>query len=309
MFSKFNTQIKTIFLDTNSANFTVDKKVNVILSPSLYWVKKVTVPVKSLRELKPLLESLFEDTLPKGSYSYTAYKQEDNYFIFAYEDKKILDLLSKKGLSPSHVNNVYFAQSELSNIDKALKIDGQQSIVVKDGIVISLPALWANGDEKLNVKELKLSKHNVKLKQFGHIVDDKSLYTIVGLFVVFIVIVATEYFITENKITQIENMQNTLFTKYDLKPTMIQNRSMLKEYKSTYEVQTKLRNTIAVLLKLSLDSNQKIKFLHFKADKLNVTVMGVKKGKEQYIEKVLKSKGLQYASKFQDNNWYLEFSL
>jgi len=309
LFSRFNTQIETIFIDTHSANFTIDKKVNVILSPSLYWVKKVTVPVKSLRELKPLLESLFEDILPEGNYSYMAYKQDDYYFIFAYEDKKILDLLSQKGLSASHINHTYFAQSEFSEMDGAFKIDEQQSLAVKDGIVISLPSAWANNEKKIDVENLKLSKHNVTLKQFGHIVDEKSLYTIIGLFVVFIFIVATEYFINEHEISKIENVQSTLFSKRNLEPTMMQNKAILKGYKKTYNIQMKLRKLVATLLKLHLGKNQKIQFLGFKENKLNVTFIGIKKGEEQHMERVLKSKGLHYTSKSQDTNLYLEFSL
>ena len=87
MFSKFNKQIDTIFLDTICDNFHTDNKVNIILSPSLYWIKKVSLPVKNVKDVKPLLASIFEDILPDGTYNYSAYKNDDAYLVFAYEDK------------------------------------------------------------------------------------------------------------------------------------------------------------------------------------------------------------------------------
>ncbi|MEA2091565.1 MAG: hypothetical protein U9O83_04260 [Campylobacterota bacterium] len=123
MFTIFNPKLTTLFLDPNSeSSYSAIKgaKVNIILSPSLYWVKKLSLPVKYLRDAKKLLPSLFEDTLPKGNYSYTAYKSGDEFLIFAYEDKYILETLSKEGISLSNVANVYFAQSEMQNIEGAL---------------------------------------------------------------------------------------------------------------------------------------------------------------------------------------------
>ena len=132
MFTKYKKQIDTIFLDTNSNDFTNKESVNVILSPSLYWVKKVSLPVKYLRDVKPLLPSLFEDILPDAVYSYFVYKSEEEYFIFAYEDKKIFNLLNSKGIPASHVNNVYFAQSEFGGVDGAIKIDEKNSLYFKE---------------------------------------------------------------------------------------------------------------------------------------------------------------------------------
>ena len=98
---KFNTKLKTIFLDPNSDKSVINnydndsilvtddaskkrEKVNVILSPSLYWVKKLSLPVKYVREVKKLLPSIFEDTLPKGNYNYTAYKSGEDFFGFEH---------------------------------------------------------------------------------------------------------------------------------------------------------------------------------------------------------------------------------
>ena len=309
MFSKFKRQFDTIFVDVNSANFELDDSVNVILSPSLYWVKKVSLPVKSLRDVKPLLESLFEDILPDGRYSYTAYKEGDEYFIFAYEDKYILDTLAQKGIPFAKINKVYFAQSELSSLEDAKKLNEEEVILVQDGIVILLPAKFSETDDKLELNGIELSKRTISLKQFGHILNEKSLYTIVALFLVMVLLVLSEYIITLNKVNNLQTQREALFAKYKLKPTMIQNRSLLKKYESTYKSQIELRKLMATVLSMRLKDGQRLKSVSYKNKKFKLQYIGLKKGQESYIESSFKNKGFTYSAQFKKDIWYVEFKL
>ncbi len=307
MFTKFNKQIKTIFLDPASASFTLDESVNVILSPSLYWVKKVSLPIKYVREAKSLLPSLFEDTLPDGTYSYSVYKKDDDFFIFAYEDKLILETLSQKGISPTKVNSVCFAQSELNNIDGAIKINEFQSIYIKDDIVILVPCCWIEESGTLNIANVTLSKHRIKLKQFSHIVNDKSLYMLASIFTLLILLMSVEYFITEQKLSSTLELKDELFEKNGLKSTIMQNRSMLKEYKRTHLTQMKLRELMAVVLSFKLKKDEKLSLINLKGKKLIVEIDGVKNSDE--IKKVIKSKNIKYKSTLKDKSLHLEIEI
>jgi len=306
---KFKRQVDTIFVDSNSADFHVEGSVNVILSPSLYWVKKVSLPVKSKREVKPLLESLFEDMLPEGRYSYEAYKFGDDYFIFAYDDKYILDLLAKKGIASSKINGVYFAQNEFLHLKEAKKIDENEVMLLKDDIVILLPAKFSKAESVVDISDIKLSKNRVTLKQFGNIINEKSLYAIVALLVVLLLLIATEYIMTLNKIEQLQTKRDNLFTKYALKPTMMQNRSLLRGYKEIYTRQMQLRKILAVVLGMHLKSKHKVKFIAYKNRKVIVIYSGLKKGDERYIETYFRAKQLDYSAKYKNNIWYVELKL
>jgi len=55
----------------------------------------------------------------------------------------------------------------------------------------------------------------------------------------------TQYFITKQKIYYIEEQKSELFSKYDLKPTMFQNKALLKKYKDIHSKQTKLREELS----------------------------------------------------------------
>ena len=309
MFSKFKKQCNTIFVDKNSADFVVQESVNVILSPSLYWVQKLTLPVKSLREVKPLLESLFEDILPEGRYSYTAYKEGDAYFVFAYEDKVLLDLLQEKGISPAKINSVHFAQSELSRLETPKKVEDGSTIMTQDDVVVLVPQNLVDSKELLDVSNLALSKRSVTLKQFGHIVNEKSLYTVVALFVVLVVLVATQYFITVAKTDKLQTQREEIFAHYHLKPTMIQNRALLKRYEALYRSQLQFRSLMKAILSMKLPNGVSIQRIQLKNKKLQIFYSGLKKGEEKALTRIFTEKNFSYKTGFFKDIFRVEFVL
>jgi len=312
LFTIFNSNLTTLFLDPNSSsNYSAIKgaKVNIILSPSLYWVKKLSLPVKYLRDVKKLLPSIFEETLPAGNYSYTAYKSGDEFLIFAYEDKLILETLSQEGISLSNVANVYFAQSEMQNIEGALKVNETQSLYVKDDIVVLLPCCWIEESGDLDLSDITLSKHRVVLHQYGHIVDNSSLYKIGAVLVVLSMLVFGEYFITVQKTAQISELKDKVFEKYKLKQTTLQNRSMLKKYKNIHERQTKIREYISYILSLKLQGREKLSKLSLSNTTLNAEFSDASKATASRIKKRLKSRKVNFKADIKDSRLYLEMIL
>ncbi len=267
MLTRFNQDKKIIFLDPHTELLVSDEKLHIILSPSLYWVKKVILPLKHAREAKKLLESLFEDVLPEGNYSYSVYKasEEGEFFIFAYEDKSILDLLTKQGISSSNIGSVHFAQSELYNLQGAMKINETQSIYVKDGIVTLVPCCWIQESGMLSIEDTQLSKHKIILTQFGHIVDSSSLIKISAILGLFILLIWVELFILKQDIQKIQAQSSELFIKYKLKPTIFQNKALLKKYTKIHTNQTKLRMNFSKELK-----KKNIQKISYKNNKLKV---------------------------------------
>lgn len=231
-------------------------------------MQKVKLPVKYIRDAKKLLPSMFEDILPSGNYSYSVYKdenEENSFFIFAYEDKKIIDLASKFGISSSDISSVRFAQSVLDKLEGAVKINDMQSIYVKEGVVTLVPCCWIEEKGDINLDELNLSKHTITLAQFGHIVDNSSLYKIAAVLVAFSVLFFSEYFITQQKIASLEKQTQELYSEYELKPTMFQNKAVLKKYKDIHTNQTKLRDELSEKLK-----QKDIKLITYKNNALKV---------------------------------------
>ena len=317
LFMKFNnlfsigTKNKTLFLDPSSSDthYQYDTKVDIILSPSLYWVKKLSLPVKYISDVIKLLPSIFEESLPDGNYSYYAYKSGDFYFAFAYEDKLIIDEISKKGILLSNVSDVYFAQSELNHTKGAISISESLSLYVKDELVVLVPSEWAEEKNDLDISQITLSKNRVILQQFGHIVDRKSFYSIFGILAIFILLAFSELYITNKKSQDILELKNELFAKNSLKPTMMQNRVILKKYLSTHNKQIKIREYISHLLSLRLKSNEKITLINLKNTKLLVNFSSTNSKTLMHVTKSLKAKGLKFTSKHKDNTLHLEIQL
>jgi len=309
LFSRFNKSIQTLFVDLHSESFIVNEKVNVILSPSLYWVKKVSLPLKNAREVKPLLPSLFEDILPEGIYSYYVYKEEESFFIFAYEDKFLIEILQKKNITLAQVNKIYFAQSEFSSLKEAVSINETQSICSKEGMLILLPTVWMKETSDLNLAQRELSKHAIRLKQYGHIVKDTSIYKAIGFVAILLLLFTTQLFITSSRANTLELQKSELFSKNGLKPTMLQNRSLLHSLEKTHEKQMALREDIARFLQVRLQSPQELSLLRLKRNVLLVEFTHVKRGTERSIAKYLQSKGLNFKATFKNETLSLKVYL
>jgi len=309
LFTIFNQKYKAIFLDPDSPTIAVDEKVNIILSPSLYWVKKLSLPVKYARDAKKLLPSIFEDTLPEGNYSYSVYKQDDNFFAFAYDDKVIIDTLNKKGLTVSNIASVYFAQSELFFLKDTFKINDIQSIYVKDGIVILLPSGWVKESGKLDLDELKLSKNSITLTQFGHIVDKSSFYKISAVLIALILLVSTELFITRTKVNELIKLKEELFTKSKLQATMFQNEAELKQYKKIDLRQNKIRDCVTLLLSLRLKSSESLVTMKLKEKSFVADFKALSKESIVEISKKLNRSGFKFKTESKEDIWHLEMVL
>lgn len=307
MFTRFKKSYKTIFLDPSSKNINIDEKVNILLSPSLYWVKKVSLPVKYTREVMRLLPSIFEDILPDGHYSYFAYKDANDYIVFAYEDKLILDTMAEKKIELSKVANIYFAQSELENLEGAYKINESQSIYVKDGIVVLVPCCWVQESSELDLSAIKLSKNSIVLKQFNHIIEISSLYKIAGVFIFITLLIAIEWFITYEKTEHILDEKESLYSKYHLKQTTMQNEFIFNKYEKIYKKQTKLRDFLSEILKLHILNSENISNIRYKNNKLTVFISNIKNASD--IKRQLKKEHIPFNSYMKKSELILEFSL
>ena len=310
MFTIFNKKHKIIFLDTSSPNIDTSKKVNIILSPSLYWVKKLSLPIEKSSEVQKLLESIFEDILPAGDYSYSVYK-ENNYFIaFAYDDTLILNTLKEKGIKIRNVAGIYFAQKELNFIDSATKINDTQSVFLKDDILILLPSEWVKDDEFFNINKISLSNHTIRLAQFGHNTNNnKSFYKIGTTLIILISIIVSELIIVNSKISNYSIKKELLFKKAKLQATMFQNKAMLKKYNKVHAKQTKIREIMSSILSTKLESSEILSKLILKDKKLTAYYSIISKKTLIAIQKELRAKKIRFSIKKKKEHHIIEMIL
>jgi hypothetical protein len=262
-----------------------------------------------VREARKLLPSIFEDSLPDGHYSYFAYKSGEEFFLFAYEDKKIFDLLSKNGIAYADIASVHFAQSEFKEISSAFCVNEKQCMYLKDSLLVLAPSAWISEKERLNLDSLQLSKQTVTLQQFGHIVDNSSLYKIGAILGVLALILIVEIFIATAKRDEIALAREGIFSKYKLQPTMFQNSASLSKYSKIHKEQTKFRAVISYFLTMKLQKKQKITLIDYKNNLLTVMIDNVSNSSIGAIKKQLDDNGVKYTSALKNSSLKVEVKI
>ncbi len=250
MFSKFKTERRVIFLDPDVDIEPKEDKTAVILSPALYWVRGFDLPLKSEKEAKKLLPSLFEDFLPEGEFHYYGYFEKERYIGFAYEEKKVRTLLVQKGVELGTIEALYFAQSEFTEEMLPVRLNDAWMLTSIDDIVVKLPLREETETKPLDLSSIKLSSKAIKIERYAAPIEKKTLYTLCAVFLLFALLYALQWFRIEREAVHLKQRSNELFSRYSLLPTMMQNRSVLKKYEKIDTKQKKVRRIVAALLKV-----------------------------------------------------------
>jgi len=309
LFTKYSKKRASLFLEPSLEFKRTEQDINIILSPSFYWVKKIFLPLRRERDVKKLLPSIFEDILPEGNYSYAVYKKEEYFLAFAYEDRKILEFLAARGVSMAHVGNICFAQLYFTEADLPLRINEARTLVMQDGIIVMVPSSWHEGARELALDDRIFPKQTIMLEKFNHIVDKKNIYQVASILSFIVFLLGMELFIVRQQSNEILSAKEALFSANNLKPTVMQNESMAKRYNALHEQQMKLRATIATIINLRLKPSEKIESINYKQKSIQVFFEGVKEVDFGRIAEALKSKNIEYKIDFKDSTAILEVQL
>ena len=301
---------RPLFVDLHTpSNNDTDALFNIILSPSFYWVKRVSLPVQSLREVKKLLPSLFEDTVPKGAYNYYAYEDDDAYLVFAYDDKKILDLLTERGITPDQINEVYFAQSEFQDIDQAVSIDEKCALDLQDRVVVKLPGTLIENSTPLQLQEHTFSEHALELARYAHIATTKTVIRFAVITGTLILIFALDWIVSLSKIAEFDDSHLALYKERHLPATKVQNEAILASLKKEYNQQIKMRKLTDKVLHINLQKNEYITLYDLQGKKLVVELRVASSKRASEVIKALKKHSLSFKDNFDKSKLRLEFTL
>ena len=253
----------------------------VILSPTLYWVKKFSIPVRSSKEAQKLLPSLFEEFLPEGKYEYFGYFQEDSFFGFAYDKEMVVSLLKQKGIELSQVVSVRFAQSEFTEKDLPYALDEDRVLVLQEGIVIVMPGFFVNEKKKINLQQLQLSNHTLKkFERYDHLINTKTVLMIALSAVGVLLFNIMAWYETSQTNKEIQMQQAEVFKKYHLLPTKMQNLSLLKKYEKIYQNQKEIRKIFHILFSLNLPKNVLVESITYEKKIMHIVFLHVKQPEE-----------------------------
>lgn len=267
--SLVSSKSKRVFLSTNT-KITSTQKVDIILSPELYWVRIFEIPVKSTTQARHVLPTLFEDILTNVSeLSYQVLKLEDNkYLCFAYLNKTIYGAIKKSGISLSLVDNIYFAQNECVKL-KEFTFDNKSFLYSPDNVLIKVPnSMCLNSvDLNENINKLELSSNKVDIKLYNNVLSSKQIYSILGICLFICIINFYKFFDYESEINKFEQQINSIKKSSNLPVSLLQTNSILKKYSSIISKDVRKREFLEYVL-----SNNTFKINNINLNKDIVTV-------------------------------------
>ncbi len=305
----FRSKAKAFFVDVDSPSYLLDEPVNVILSPSMYWVKRVTLPVKYLHEVKSLIPSLFEDNLPDGKYSYSAYKDGDSFLIFAYNDKEVLDLIAEKGISSANTNNIYLAQSEFDTIDAPIKISEKSVVSLQNGVVVQLPSVLVPEAAPLDLNSHTFSKQTIHLTRFNQIADKKSQMVFASILGFLIVMFTTEWLITSSKVSTIIEKQGEVYSNHNLPSTSFQNEAIHAKLNTTFERQSRIRDILNLALTIKLKPEEQMQRVSLEKNKIIIKIKTASEASGTKSLSKLKKEFKRTKARFENGNYIMEIQL
>lgn len=252
--------IKTLFL-TKTSHYEYDEKINIILSPELYWVRIFDIPIKSKSDVVKVMPSFFESFLDVNNYKFYVIALEDNKKLcFAYDESLITKTVENANLTLNQISNIFFAQTEFNSM-KSLHINDDY-FSYQDDILVKIPKEFVADDNvsKYDLEHIILSKKKIHINVANKYIDNKNLYILNFVFMILAFINLGKSFITDNNINELIVKKANIKQEYKMLPTMMQTKSMIRILENKQKKQIELRN---ILKKAFNSKKKKIKKISF----------------------------------------------
>jgi len=296
---------KKIFL-TKNAKITnlISKKIDIIISPEFYWVRKFEIPVKTETQARHVLPTLFEDIIDDISIlTYQVIKLEENIFLcFAYENKEIYEAIKKLDIPITQINSLYFAQNECKSF-KSFEADSSKFMYTSEGILIKVPNNLLENTLNLEkvIDSIKLSSHKLQIKLYNDVIGTKFYYSLFTIFAILILMNFFKYFSYSNEISSLEETIKKVKQVNKLPSSMIQTNSILNSYDKKISNENKKREAIAYIF-----SNKKfdLKSLNITNEEISLEYLSANKNE---VENFLKKRFKNISSKV--NSFTLKVSI
>jgi len=254
--------LRTI-LYTKDFDININENVNIILSPQFYWIKKIDIPLKSLRTAKKIAKNMFK--LDEKEYNFFALKIDNEFYAIAIEKNLNLKIDKK------YIKNIYIAQSELKDFEC---IDANKCILKKvDGILFCFKDKCKNKIDDI-LQNIKLSNNKINL--FHTIEVDKKSFLLINLSIFFISI----YFLINGLLYKNSNIN---INYGNLPHTTFQLKSILNDLQLKQKRIKKLKKDLEYISLTPLNKNES--FIKLKFDKYFIIEIKTKRDLDFYFKK------------------------
>ena len=272
---------------------------DLVLTPQLYILKKSDLPIKYSFQAKKIAPSILEEFATK-ELEYEVFRDGDFWFFIGYDKDELQELIYQKGLSPSQIGKIYFAQQFKEQLkEHPLILSDKEALIVIDDIVTFTPLSFLEDKSTISVDFLKKPKKSfsskLQTKSKLKSLDFKSAVYLVVIFTVFGLSWWIDGLKANAAYSKLEAELNSQIEKYPSLESSITRKSILKKYQTIDKKQRAIREFLKGVGKLiTADS----KVISLKIDTKNATaVISVKRGYLNRIKNLAKKIGFKVFSK------------
>lgn len=284
---QFHNSYKKLFL-TPSSKFDETLKVDIVLSPELYWCRVFEIPIKKVKKARKALPILFEEILPHNDFEYTCYKNSEGLFIsFAYSNSEIIKAILNSGLNLSQIKNIYLAQGQMNEYE-GFKIDGNYYEYLND-FLVKLPYKF-NKEYPTISSEIKnnIKKYKINTQLYSELINKKYLETLFILLFMTFFLSIFKYLQYDKQILKNEKYISQIKVQNSLPQSNIRFNSIKNDLKQNYLLNENFRIKLKYLISFQDEfKNVVIKKIEFVDKKILISYENVN---EKMLELYLKGK-------------------
>lgn len=263
-----------MLIDNEPIRFEENQVVDIILSPKYYWAKRENLPVKYAYQAKKYAKSTFEDIIPDGNYNYLSKKDEDGFWLYAYDDSFILDEIEKLGIKSHQIGRVFFAQNELMDMKEPVKINKHEALMIHEDSIIKVPLRMVDKSVEFSdyFNRHELSKFYIKLNKFSQIIDFKLLYTVMFALFALIIFYGIEFYWLGKVKDELSTKKSSISKRYRLPSTSLQTKALMRQLDKKMTSQQLLREKLNLLSKLPIGAKNYLKNIKYSNKKFSISL-------------------------------------
>jgi len=233
----------------NMPKQSLDKTVNIMLTPQFYTVKKEKLPLKYTFQVKKIVASMFDGLLDSSKkYDYMVYKEGDLWVCIAYSLEEIENFLFSKDIKYENINKIFFAEQSQKLFTAPVLLGTKDALVSIDNFVVIVPQVaLLDNVEILNIDEQFIPKHGISMHSSSHsLIGKKYSIGFSVLFTVFAIIFVVEGWQLENNLQIFQKIQK-LKDEYPTLKSDYTRKSIVQKYRAIDKIERKKRDIVKSL--------------------------------------------------------------
>ncbi len=311
LFTPKSNPYKTLLLTDKMLPLNIEHKLNIVLSPSLYWFREEVLPAKNESMAKNLAPSFFDSVIDDGEYEYMAIARGDKYWLFAYSNSRIMQALDDAGITAAQVHAIYFAQTECLDTDEPLSVDEHNSLVSFEGSVCIVPKQYTESFRTVDdfCSSHPRSRHRVGVNFYSSgMLSERQLFSLTIIAIVFVGLYLADFLLLKHQLKQQRIQELALKEHYNLPKTSFELKSLMSRLKQKEQDQQLLRERFRHILKLPLKKGESVLNLKFTPKKVDLQIALKEASRAEILKNYLEKSGKIMNPKVKNKIFFVSLS-